>query len=58
MQCLQKNKKMKTILVPVDFSENSHKALNAAILLADKMKYQIVLLHVSNASVLVPYDGS
>jgi nucleotide-binding universal stress UspA family protein len=49
---------MKTILVPIDFSENSRTALNSAVLLADKMKYQIVLLHVYNASILVPNDGS
>jgi len=47
---------MKTILVPVDFSENSHKALNAAVLLAGKMKYQIILLHVYNPSIRESYN--
>lgn len=37
---------MKTILVPVDFSTNSRKALRYALLLAGKMKYRISLIHV------------
>ncbi|MBI4944962.1 MAG: universal stress protein [Bacteroidetes bacterium] len=47
---------MKTILVPVDFSENSHIALNSAVLIANKMKCQIILLHVHNASLVESYN--
>src|ERR1035437_4139934 len=47
---------MKTILVPVDFSENSRVALNSAVLLAGKMKYKIILLHVYNASIRESYN--
>lgn len=47
---------MKTILVPIDFSENSRMALNSAVLLAGKMKYHIVLLHVYNASIRESYN--
>lgn len=36
---------MKTILVPVDFSDNSKNALNYAIGFAKKMNYKIVLVH-------------
>lgn len=36
---------MKTILVPVDFSDNSKNALNYAIEFAKKMNYKIVLVH-------------
>lgn len=36
---------MKTILVPVDFSDNSKNALDYAIKLADKLNMKILLLH-------------
>jgi nucleotide-binding universal stress UspA family protein len=42
---------MKTILVPIDFSGNSKNAMDYAILLAKKLKMQLLLLHASRASV-------
>ncbi len=36
---------MKTILIPVDFSDSSAKALNYAILLAGKFKSKLILYH-------------
>ena len=40
-----KNKEMKTILVPTDFSKNAENALRYAINLANKMQAKIILLH-------------
>ena len=39
-------RKTRRILVPVDFTKSSHKALDHAILLADCLRASIVLLHV------------
>lgn len=36
---------MKTILVPIDFSENSENALSYAIMLADKYKAKLIFFH-------------
>lgn len=41
---------MKTILVPVDFSDNSKNAMDYAILLANKLKMKLVLLHAFHPS--------
>lgn len=41
---------MKTILVPVDFSDNSKSALDYAILLAKKLSMELTLLHVFQSS--------
>jgi nucleotide-binding universal stress UspA family protein len=38
--------KIKRILVPLDFSDESHKALNYAVALAADMRAKIILLHV------------
>jgi nucleotide-binding universal stress UspA family protein len=39
-------RKARTVLVPVDFTESSHRALDYALLLADCLRASIVLLHV------------
>ena len=39
-------RKVRTVLVPVDFTESSHRALDYALLLADCIGASIVLLHV------------
>jgi nucleotide-binding universal stress UspA family protein len=39
-------RKARRILVPVDFTESSHKALDFALLLADRLRASIVLVHV------------
>lgn len=41
---------MKTILVPVDFSDNSKNALDYAIQLAKKLELQLILLHAFHPS--------
>lgn len=41
---------MKTILVPIDFSANSKKALDYAALLAQKLDMRIILLHAYHPS--------
>lgn len=43
---------MKTILVPVDFSDNSKNAMDYAILLANKMNMKLVLLHAFQPSMV------
>ncbi|HEY0031023.1 MAG TPA: universal stress protein [Bacteroidia bacterium] len=42
---------MKTILVPLDFSENSKNAMDYAILLANKLKMKLLLFHAYHVSV-------
>ena len=39
-------RKARTVLVPVDFTESSHRALDSALLLADCLRASIVLVHV------------
>ena len=39
-------RKARRILVPVDFTESSHKAFDFALLLADRLRASIVLVHV------------
>ena len=39
-------RKARTVLVPVDFTASSHRALDYALLLADCLRASIVLLHV------------
>lgn len=41
---------MKTILVPLDFSDNSKNAMNYAILLANKLNMKLLLLHAFHPS--------
>lgn len=53
---------MKKILVPIDFSENAHKALSFAIRIADKTKARLLILYVYHPYVndiaLPEYIGS
>jgi nucleotide-binding universal stress UspA family protein len=42
---------MKTILVPIDFSDNSKNAMDYAILLANQLNMKLLLLHAFDASV-------
>jgi nucleotide-binding universal stress UspA family protein len=42
---------MKTILVPVDFSDNSKNAMDYAIMLANKLNMKLLILHAFNAPV-------
>ena len=48
---LMKIKHMKTILVPIDFSETSDNALNYAVNLAKQLSANILLLHVNTIPV-------
>lgn len=43
---------MKTILVPLDFSDNSKNAMDYAILLANKINMKLVLLHAFHPSMV------
>lgn len=43
---------MKTILVPIDFSDNSKNAMDYAILLANKMNMKLLLLHAFHPSMV------
>lgn len=49
---------MKTILVPIDFSENSKNAMDYAILLANKLKMKLLLLHAFHPSVVEAISDS
>lgn len=49
---------MKTILVPIDFSENSKNAMDYAILLANKLKMKLLLLHAFYPSVVEAISDS
>jgi nucleotide-binding universal stress UspA family protein len=46
MEDESKNKKMKTILVPIDFSPSSDNAMNYAAYLAAKVGASLLLVHV------------
>ena len=48
---------MKRILVPTDFTEQSENALKFAYQIAKKIKGEIELLHVLDASEGDPYSG-
>jgi nucleotide-binding universal stress UspA family protein len=47
--------KLKQILVPIDFSDSSHKALRYAVPVAERFGAQLILLHVLETS-LVPAE--
>ncbi|MEP5131290.1 universal stress protein, partial [Nonlabens ulvanivorans] len=38
---------MKTILIPIDFSKTSHKALEVGTTIAKRIKAKLVLIHMA-----------
>lgn len=53
---LIRKEKMRTILLPTDFSENADKALDYTIELAKKERAKIVLLHAFRVNYTQPYN--